>query len=134
MEESKPNEKEERVLTIFYNRFYDLYEDISDDNFITSDSESRFYKIREIFSVYKELLGYTPIKYYLQHVKNGIRPHLEGIIAEDLFSFIRNVLLHFPLFDTWDDIYITKDLATWNKSGTIDKFLLKCTGIKIDKK
>lgn len=134
MDNLKPNKKEHIFLTLFYNRFYDLYEEISNDDFFKKSPDIRFYKIREIFSVYKELLSYEPISYYLKYTKNGGRPPLEGIIAEDLFSFIRNVLSHFPVFNSWNDVYITKNLATWHTEGTIHKFLLKCTKIKIDKK
>ena len=134
MDNLKPNKKELKFLNLFYNRFYDLYEEISSDNFFQKSSDTRFYKTREIFSVYKELLNYEPIKYYLQYTKTGGRPPLEGIIAEDLFGFIRNVLSHFPVFNSWDDVYITKNLATWHTEGMIHKFLLKCTKIKIDKK
>lgn len=130
----KPNKKEKIFLNLFYTRFYDLYEEISRDDFFEKNSEIRFYKIREIFSVYKELLSYEPIRHYLKYIKNSGRPPLEGIIAEDLFSFIRNVLLHFPIFNQWNDVYITRNLATWNIEGTIHKFLLKSIKIKIDKK
>ena len=65
-------------------------------------------------------------------MKRGGRPPLEGIIADGLFSFIRNLLLHFPIFKTWDEVYVNKNLATWSKKGQIDKFLHKCTQIKID--
>ena len=64
--------------------------------------------------------------------KIGGRPQLEGIIADDLFSFVRNLLLHYPIFDTWNEVYINKNLATWSKAGQIDKFLSKSTKIKID--
>ena len=129
----KPNEKERIALDLFYNRFYDLYEELSDNDFFKNKSSYRFYKIREIFSVYKELLGYEPIKYHIELIKKT-RPPLEGIIVSDLFSFIRNLLLHFPVFDNWNDVYITKDLATWNKAGTIHKFLEKSSKIKINDK
>lgn len=134
IKEIKPNKKEQVVLNLFYNRFYCLYDEISNNNFFKENAKQRFYKIREIFSVYKELLSYKPIKYYIEYMKEGGRPPLEGMIAKDLFSFVRNVLLHFPIFNTWDDVYINKNLATWNKEGTIHKFLLKCTNIKIDQK
>jgi len=134
MDKIKPNKKEQIVLNLFYSRFYDLYEEISSEDFFKENPGIRFYKIREIFSVYKELLSYDSIKYSLKYMKSGGRPPLEGIIAEDLFSFIRNILLHFPVFNSWNDVYITKNLATWNKKGTIHKFLLKCTKIKIDQK
>ena len=130
--ENKPNKKEEQVLKLFYNRFYDLYEELSQEEFFKREASYRFYRIREIFSVYKELLGYEPIKYYIKYVKSGGRPPLEGLIVDDLFSFVRNILLHFPVFDKWEDVYISKDLATWNTVGTIHKFLLKSSKIKID--
>ena len=130
--ENKPNKKDEQVLKLFYNRFYDLYEELSQEEFFKREASYRFYRIREIFSVYKELLGYEPIKYYIKYVKSGGRPPLEGLIVDDLFSFVRNILLHFPVFDKWEDVYISKDLATWNTVGTIHKFLLKSSKIKID--
>ncbi len=132
IEELKPNEKEREVLSLFYNRFYNLYEEVVNDNFINNDAKIRFYKLRESFSIYKELLSYEPIKEYINWMKKGGRPHFEGIIADDLFSFIRNLLLHFPIFDTWDEVYINKNLATWSKIGQIDKFLTKGIKQKID--
>ena len=134
MNEVKPNKNELKVLGLFYNRFYDLYNEIISDDFFLNNSKIRFYKTREIFAVYKELLNYKPIKHYIKYVKNGGRPHLEGIIIDDLFSFIRNTLSHFPVFDDWNSVFINKNLATWIKSGTIDKFLTKCIKIKIDGK
>lgn len=130
----KPNDQEKEMLTLFYNRFYELFDEILSDDFFDKSDIERFYKLRESFSVYKELLSYEPIKEYLKWMKRGGRPFLEGIIADDLFSFIRNLLLHFPIFDKWDDVYVTKNLATWSKSGQIDKFIKKCIKIKIDGK
>lgn len=130
----KPNEKEIEVLTLFYNKFYDLFDEIINDNFFNEDANIRFLKLREAFSIYKELLSYEPIKKYIEWMKMGGRPPLEGIIADDLFSFIRNLLLHFPIFNTWNEVYINKNLATWSKVGQIDKFLNKSINIKIDGK
>lgn len=130
----KPNEKELEVLTLFYNKFYDLFDEIISDNFFNEDANIRFFKLREAFSIYKELLSYEPIKNYIKWMKTGGRPPIEGIIADDLFSFIRNLLLHFPIFNTWDEVYINKNLATWSKIGQIDKFLNNIINIKIDGK
>ena len=134
IEELKPSKKEVEVLTLFYNRFYDLYDEIVADNFIEENGNVRFLKLREAFSIYKELLNYKPIKYYIEWMKKDGRPPLEGIIADEVFSFIRNLLLHFPIFDTWNEVYVNKKLATWSKVGQIDKFLNKCVNIKIDGK
>lgn len=134
MNEARPNEAEKEALSLFYNRFYDLYDEIVEDSFGNNDANIRFYKLREAFSIYKELSSYQPIKEYLIWMKKGGRPYFEGIIADDLFSFIRNLLLHFPVFDTWDEVYINKNLATWSKVGQIDKFLSKGIEGQIDGK
>ena len=108
---------------------------LTTDNVYTNIEENaqiRFFKLREAFSIYKELLSYEPIKSYIDWMKHGGRPPLEGVIADGLFSFIRNLLLHFPVFKTWDEVYINKTLATWSKTGQIDRFLNKCQQIKID--
>lgn len=42
MKASLPNEKELEVLTLFYNRFYDLYDEITNDNFQQEDAQLRF--------------------------------------------------------------------------------------------
>lgn len=64
--EQRPNEKETEVLTLFYNRFYSLYNEILDDSFFQQSSMIRFYKLREAFSIYKEICNYEPIKEYLK--------------------------------------------------------------------
>lgn len=46
MDVEMPNEKELEVLTLFYNRFYDLYDEITNDNFMNIDAEIRFFKLR----------------------------------------------------------------------------------------
>lgn len=132
MNQLRPNEQEKEALTLFYNRFYALFDEITDDVFLTKPAKIRFLTLKEAFSVYKEVLSYEPIKDYLRWMKAGGRPIFDGIIADDLFSFIRNLLLHFPIFDTWDDVYITKDLATWVKSGQINTFLKRCHKYQID--
>ena len=85
-----------------------MYEEITNDNFFKENAQLRFFKLREAFSIYKELLSYEPIKSYLEWMKRGGRPPLEGIIADGLFSFIRNLLLHFPIFKTRDEVYVKK--------------------------
>ena len=54
---------------------------------------------------------------------------MESEIGGPLFKFIRNVLAHFPLFETWDEVWISKELVNWQKEGlTIDRFLKKFSG------
>ncbi len=49
---------------------------------------------------------------------------MEAEIGSELFKFIRNVLVHFPFFRSWDEVWITKNLVNWYREGqSIDKFL-----------
>lgn len=36
-------------------------------------------------------------------------------IKLEIFSLIRNILVHFPIFKKWEEIYINYDIVTWNK-------------------
>ncbi len=54
---------------------------------------------------------------------------MEAEIGDELFKFARNVISHFPLFDRWNDVYLTKVVVNWDKQGqSIDKFLEKYKG------
>lgn len=64
-------------------------------------------------------------------MKKGGRPPVEGEIAELLFKFIRNVVLHFPFFASWNEVWINKEIVNWHKEKqSIDKFLEKYKGKK----
>jgi len=126
--ETKPTKAEELFLSLAYNRFYDLFDEIMADEFWEKEAMYRFSRVAQAFSVYAELLAYEPFKFVLEAIK-AKRPPMESEIGGPLFKFVRNVLTHFPLFETWDDVWISKDLANWQKDGlTIDKFLKKFAG------
>lgn len=129
----RPNKSEELFLSLGYNRFYDLFDEIMEDGFWEKDDWYRFSKVSNIFSVYAELLTYEPLKYVLEALKKQ-RPPMESEIGGPLFKFIRNVIAHFPIFETWDDVWVSKELVNWQKEGlTIDQFLKKYTGHKVVK-
>lgn len=130
----RPTKKEQKALKPFFNRFYALYDEVTSNDFMKENPELRFYKIKELFFLYAEMTNYELIEKHLNWVKNGGRPIFDGIIADSLFSCIRNIFSHYPLFDNWDDVYMDKDLATWHTKGSIDKFLSNCGKIKIDNK
>jgi hypothetical protein len=124
----KPNEAEKLFLSLAYNRFYDLFEEVMNDGFWKLDAWQRFSKVSNGFSVYAELLNYEPLKYILKAMKTK-RPPMEAEIGGELFKFVRNVLAHFPLFTTWDDVWINKTLINWNRKGqSIERFLKKYQG------
>jgi len=127
--DSRPNDDEIKFLKLAYNRFYDLYEEITMDNFWTLDCDYRFLKIKDVFAIYSELLGYEPIKWIIELMKKH-RPPMEAEIGDELFKFIRHVITHFPLFSSWDEVFVTKSLINWkrNNGQFINNFLEKYKG------
>ncbi len=125
----RPNEAEQEFLSLAYDRFYDVFDEIMEDSFWEKDECYRFSKIKDVFAIYSELLNYEPIEGVIDWMKNGGRPPLEGEIGCDLFRFIRNLLIHFPYFKTWDSVWINKLLINWKrKSQSMDKFLKQYKG------
>ncbi len=128
MSEIKPNIKEVLFLTLAYNRFYDLFDEIMDDCFWDKTEWERYSKINQIFQVYAELLNYEPIKHEIKKLKTN-RPPMESEIGSELFKFIRNLISHFPLYSSWNEVWINKSLVNWHREGlTIDRFLAKYEG------
>src|SRR3989344_965476 len=126
MDNLRPNQAEITFLTLAYDRFYDVFEEIFKDSFWEKDKFYRFCKIKDGFTVYSELLNYEPIKSVLSWMKKGGTPPKEGEIGDELFRFIRNVFLHFPFFESWGDVWISKEVVNWSKEKQfIDKFLEK---------
>ena len=123
--ELRPNGGELQFLTVAYNRFYDIYEEIFNDTFWDKDKWYRFSKIKDGFAVYSELLNYEPIQWVIEHIKK-VRPPVEAEIGSELFRFIRNIIIHFPFFEGWEDVWINKSMINWYKEGQfIDKFIDK---------
>jgi len=124
----RPTPLEIEFLTLSYNRFYDIFDEVMADNFFDKDSWYRFSRIKDAFAIYAELLNYEPIKWIIEHLKKA-RPPMEAKIGSELFKFIRNVITHFPFFDKWDDVWINKSIINWYQIGqTIDKFLERYKG------
>ena len=124
----RPTSQEEVFLRLAYNRFYDLADEIIEDSFWEQEDWYRSSKVINLFSVYAELLAYEPFKYVLEAIKKQ-RPPMESEIGGPLFKFIRNTFAHFPLFESWNEVWLTKGLVNWQKEGlTIDRFLQKYAG------
>jgi len=123
-----PNKAEAEFLTLAYNRFYDIFEEVFDDTFWEKDEWARFSKIKEAFSIYSELLNYEPIKLAIEQLKTS-RPPMEAEIGSELFKFIRNLISHFPFFNSWNEVWFNKLIINWNRKGqSIDRFLSKYKG------
>jgi len=54
---------------------------------------------------------------------------MEAEIGKEYFGFIGNLLVHFPFFTKWSEIYFNKSLINWcGVSRSIDKFLSNYEG------
>lgn len=122
----KPNKKELSFLNLAYNKFYDLHDKLTKKENILN-SQERFLILKNIFQIYNECLQYEPIRYYLKFLeKNRPSGDIESL---KYFQIIRHILIHFPFFEKWNDVYITHDLITWTgKKSKIDSFLLDNEG------
>lgn len=115
------------VFTILYIRFFELFKEVMSDEFWNGSKWYRLSRVKEGFSIYTEMLDYWAIRLTLSRFKKMFPPG-QAELANDLTKFIRNIFVHFPLYDSWNEIYITKALVNWSRSGQIDKFLRQYTG------
>ena len=85
-ENIKPNEAEKEFLTISFNRFHDLFEEMMLDGFFERDGWYRLSRIKEVFSVYVELLNYEPIKWTIDNMKEARPPRPPWPISRTRWS------------------------------------------------
>lgn len=124
----RPNSSEIGYLTLAYNKFYDIFDEVMNDNFWDSKPSYRLARIKDVYGIYAELLNYEPIKWTIDQLRTS-RPPMEAEIGSEVFKFVRNVFAHFPFFDTWDEVYVSRQLVNWHKPGqSIDKFMTKYQG------
>lgn len=130
MQQNEPSSAELKYLTLAYNKFYDIFEEAFEDSFWRRNKYYRFSKIKDAFSIYAELLNYEPLSDTIEYLRKH-RPPMEAEISSELFKTIRNILAHFPVFESWEDVYLDNELVNWHQPGqTIDKFFTKYEGHK----
>jgi hypothetical protein len=126
LKNGRPNKKELIFLNLAYNKFYDLCKKLKKEKKTLSSEEKLIY-LKNIFQIYNECLRYEPIGYFIKYLEKT-RPPGEVVVLEYL-KVIRHIFVHFPFFDKWDDMYITRDLIIWSDvNSNIDSFLLKNEG------
>lgn len=121
-----PSNEELTFLTLSYDRFLNLFDEIMKDDFWNREASYRLMKSKDIFSVYSEILKYPPIKWVIE---NNNRPNFSDMGIK-LFKFLRNVLLHFPYFNEWDEVWINSSLVNLytTKPQFIDRYLRENEG------
>jgi len=121
-----PTRDEVEFLTLSFNRFLDLFQEIMTDEFWGKADYVRFSKTRDLFVVYCEILKYPPMQWAIEANK---RPSHSNV-GKDLFRFVRHILIHFPFFERWDDVWIKQSLVNLYSSRPqfIHKFLTEHEG------
>ncbi|QQR79086.1 MAG: hypothetical protein IPJ68_02315 [Candidatus Moraniibacteriota bacterium] len=126
----RPSKKEELFLQSSYDAFLDIFEEISKDSFWSKDPYYRLSRMRDAILIYSEILEYEPVGWFLDNLKI-IRPPLEAELSKEYILFVRNILVHFPFYKSWDEIAFTKEMINWSKPGkSIDNFLSRFAGEK----
>jgi WD40 repeat protein len=124
----RPNPTELEFLNESYNAFLDIYDEIKSDSFWNKDAYYRLSKTRDTILIYSEILEYEPMGWFLEALKK-MRPPMEAELSKEYLLFVRNVLVHFPFFKSWDEIKFTKAMVNWSKPGqSIDRFLSRFSG------
>ena len=99
-----PTRDEIEFLNLSFNRFLDLFSGIMSDRFWGEPPYHRFSKTKDLFAVYSEILKYPPVQWVIDA---NPRPNYSDV-GRDLFKLIRHILMHFPFFEQWDDVWVTK--------------------------
>ena len=93
--EIRPNRSEELFLSLGYNRFYELFDEIMADDFWEKEDWYRFSKVSNVFAVYSELLTYEPFKYVLEALKDAAPSYMDSPeLSTDFLHWYRCVLIY----------------------------------------
>jgi len=103
-------------LELAFQRFQHLKDRLQQEK----SAAIRLLLLKEIFSIFDEMNAIQDVRANFQD------PAFFDPIFE-LITFVRNVLLHFPLFDNWNLIYISAEIGSelmpQKKGGQIAKYL-----------
>jgi len=122
-----PTPAEKSFLNLAYNKFYDIHEQFFWKKWKKYDPYTRFTKLKQIFWIYSELLNYPPIIWTLD-VMEKQRPPNEKMIASDYFTVIRHLLMHFPCFDSREEVWFSESLINRERKWKINTFFRKYEG------
>jgi len=74
-----------------------------------------FQLIKSIASITSELLDTAEINEKMIEIAESSKINGDNVKDKfETFKMIRNVLNHFPIFDSWDEIYVSSELINWN--------------------
>ena len=96
--------------------------------YIIAHDDEIFDKVQKLSALVTELLKDKEIKEKFEELANQSKVNGENNdVKLEVFTMLRNIILHFPFFDKWEDIYLNRKILNWNrnKKGSIEKFFDK---------
>ena len=94
-------EMEEALELIWYNYDY--------------NNNKKFQLVKSIAGITSELLDSDEINEKMMEIAKSSEVNGDNIEDKfNTFKMIRNVLNHFPIFNSWEEIYISRELVNWN--------------------
>ena len=78
--------------------------------------ERKFDLIKSVASLTSEILATDEINEKMLEIAESSKVNGDNVQDKfETFKMIRNVLNHFPIFDSWDEIYVSSELINWNE-------------------
>ena len=72
--------------------------------------------IKSVASLTSEILATDEINEKMLEIAESSKVNGDNVQDKfETFKMIRNVLNHFPIFDAWDEIYVSSELINWNE-------------------
>lgn len=94
-------EMEEALELIWYNYDY--------------NNSKKYQLVKSIAGITSELLDSDEINEKMMEIAKSSEVNGDNIEDKfNTFKMIRNVLNHFPIFNSWEEIYISRELVNWN--------------------
>ena len=94
-------EMEEALELVWYNYDY--------------NNSKKFQLVKSIAGITSELLDSDEINEKMMEIAKSSEVNGDNIEDKfNTFKMIRNVLNHFPIFNSWEEIYISRELVNWN--------------------
>lgn len=121
-----------QLATNIRNKFRNVY-----DVLYCMNSEDKFKILKELSQLINEFLSDDDInKKFIELANNSTveENSTNNELKVKVFEVIRNILIHFPIFEKWDEVFLTKNLLKWNdsKGKTILRFFEKNENSEIE--
>ena len=79
------------------------------------NNSKKFQLVKSIAGITSELLDSDEINEKMMEIAKSSEVNGDNIEDKfNTFKMIRNVLNHFPIFNSWEEIYISRELVNWN--------------------